>query len=95
MKESQLQSKVLKYIREKHKDIFVWKASDRFIAGIPDIICIYNGKVLGIELKVGYNKPTAIQLATHQKMEDVGAVVVVAYSLDAVQTAIEKFKLFA
>ena len=30
-------------------------------SGIPDIICCYFGKFIGIECKAGKNKPTALQ----------------------------------
>lgn len=39
-------------------------------AGIPDFVCCFDGKFLGIECKAGDNMPTALQerelLAIHQ-----------------------------
>lgn len=90
--ESNLQRKVLNYLRKTYPDMFIWKASDRFIAGIPDIMCIYKGRALGIELKVGYNKPTALQAETHKQMRNAGATVVVAWDLDTVKQSVAEFR---
>ena len=32
-------------------------------SGVPDIVCCFNGRFLGIECKAGTNKPTALQEA--------------------------------
>ena len=58
MRESQLQTKLLKELK-KHG--WFYKASDRYRAGIPDIIGCYQGSFFGIECKAGKNKPTALQ----------------------------------
>ena len=58
MRESQLQTNLLK---ELHKVGWFYKASDRFRAGIPDIIGCYKGRFVGLELKVEPNKPTPLQ----------------------------------
>ena len=58
MLESQFQTKLLKELR---KYGWFYKASDRYRAGIPDIIGCCNGMFIAIELKVEPNKPTPLQ----------------------------------
>lgn len=42
--------------------------------GTPDIIACCEGRMVVIEAKLEYNKPTAIQLAELQKWRDAGAL---------------------
>lgn len=58
MRESQLQTRLLKELK-KHG--WFYKASDRYRAGIPDVIGCYKGRFAAIELKVAPNKPTPLQ----------------------------------
>jgi len=58
MLEKQLQSKILKALRPYG---WFYKASDRFRAGVPDIIGCYTGRFIAIELKIEPNKPTPLQ----------------------------------
>lgn len=92
MTESQMQAKVMQWIRKRFafEHGFVYKASDRFIAGIPDIVGCYEGQMFGIELKVGRNKPTELQAITINNMRHAGAKVEVCYSLEEVQNFIEE-----
>lgn len=93
MKESQLQTKVLTYIRKAlipHEDLFCWKASDKFIAGIPDIVGFYKGSPFAIELKIPGNKTTAIQDVTIMRMRRAGVPVAVCYSVEEVKEFIDR-----
>jgi hypothetical protein len=58
MLESQLQSKLLKELR-KHG--WFYKASDRYRAGVPDIIGCCRGRFVALELKIEPNRPTPLQ----------------------------------
>jgi hypothetical protein len=61
MNESQATSRILKKLKEHGH---FWKCSDRFVAGVPDIVGLYKGRFAGIEMKVDYNHPSAIQIHT-------------------------------
>lgn len=37
------------------------KISDRYVAGIPDLVGCCNGRFCSIEMKIGDNTPTALQ----------------------------------
>jgi hypothetical protein len=78
MKESQAQSKILNCLR---KYGWFYKASDRFRAGIPDIIGCYKGHFIAVEMKVDYNKPSKLQEYEMTAIADAkGSVYVVTYS---------------
>ncbi len=61
MTESQATSKLIKQLNDYG---FFWKASDRFRAGIPDIIGVCMGRFMAIEMKIDYNSPTPLQVHT-------------------------------
>ena len=52
------------FLRELKKHGHFWKSSDRYVAGVPDIVGCYNGCFIGIEMKVDYGKPSALQVHT-------------------------------
>ena len=58
-----------------------WKSSDRFRAGVPDVVGCVHGRFLGIEAKIDYNKPSAIQTYTLlQIIKHGGYACVITYS---------------
>lgn len=60
-------------------------------AGTPDILaCWPGGLMMGIECKMPGNKPTPLQAATLEAMQETGALTVVAYSVDDVEKAINE-----
>jgi len=78
MTESQAQVKLIKQLSEYG---FFWKASDRFRAGIPDVIGVVSSRFMAIELKIDYNFPTPLQVHTLLKIvEHNGYAAVVTYS---------------
>jgi len=58
MKESQVVTTLLKLLKQHG---FFWKASDKFHAGIPDIIGCVQGRFVAIEVKIDNNQPTPLQ----------------------------------
>jgi len=76
--ESQATSKLIKKLNEQG---YFWKASDKFRAGIPDIIGVHNGRFYSIEMKIDYNTPTPLQVYTMlQVVKNGGYAGVVTYS---------------
>ena len=43
-------------------------------SGVPDIVACFHGRFIGIECKVGSNKPTALQLKNLADIETAGGV---------------------
>jgi len=78
MTESQATTKLIKQLSEYG---FFWKASDRFRAGIPDVIGVLNRRFMAIEMKIDYNSPTPLQVHTLlQIVKNGGYGAVVTYS---------------
>jgi len=70
---------------------FAWKAHAGGIyatGGIPDVLCVYKGKLFAFEVKRPGRKPTALQEATISKLCAAGAVAKVVTSLDDVKQVI-------
>ena len=78
MTESQATTSLLRRLKDHG---YFWKASDRFKAGIPDIIGCYLGRFIAIEVKVDYNKPTPLQVnVMNEIVKNTGYAAVVTYS---------------
>lgn len=79
MRESEFQKKVLKLIRDRGGYAEnIWGGGFQS-AGIPDVLACYKGKFIGLELKVGKNKPSAIQLAKVKMINDAGGIALVVW----------------
>lgn len=59
-------------------------------AGIPDVIGCYKGRFIGIEAKVGNNKPSEIQKAKIKLINEAGGYAIVAWTLDEVKELLDK-----
>jgi hypothetical protein len=46
-------------------------------AGTPDILACLNGRFIGIEVKVGKNKPTALQIHALTQLDKAGGLALV------------------
>jgi Holliday junction resolvase len=46
-------------------------------SGIPDIVCCYKGKFIGIECKTHGKKPTALQQSNLQEIVNNGGIAIV------------------
>ena len=59
--------------------------------GVPDIICCYKGKFIGIECKAGNNKPTALQERELKLIQEAGgySLVINEKNIDDVQKLLE------
>lgn len=64
MLESSIQAKIIKYLNGI-PGVFCYKASDKFIAGIPDIICCIFGRFVAFEVK----RPGSMASNTHRKLQ--------------------------
>jgi len=61
MTETQMVTALLRKIKQH---AYAYKASDKFVAGIPDVIGCHNGRFFGVEAKVDYNTASSIQIYT-------------------------------
>lgn len=84
--ESNITKSILKYLRGLD-GCFAWKEHGGMYgtAGIPDVICCYQGRFLAFEVKRPGNKPTAIQQVTIDKMRQAGGKVYIVNSVKDVR----------
>jgi len=60
--ESRFIQKIHRQLKKLEPAVFIWKTSERFSKGIPDVIYIGpSGIILWVEYKVFPNTPTALQ----------------------------------
>jgi hypothetical protein len=52
------------------------------VAGIPDVVCIFEGRVFALELKTERGRITEVQQVTHDRMRAAGAIVAAAHGVD-------------
>ena len=64
--ETKIQRQIQDYLRNLGAYEFKVHGEIFMRAGIPDIICCYKGRFIGIEVKDEGNKPSELQLAHRQ-----------------------------
>lgn len=74
MLESVLQRKIQKYLKDNLPNAVVWKnhGNQYSVIGLPDIMCVYEGKIICIEVKMPGNTPTKLQEITLKKLKEAG-----------------------
>ena len=95
MLESALQRKIQKYLKDNLPNAVVWKnhGNQYSVIGLPDIMCVYEEKIICIEAKVPGNVPTKLQEVTLKKLKESGAITGVAYSIKDVEKILEANKM--
>ena len=58
--------------------------------GIPDLLCVVNGRAVGLEVKVEPNKATQVQEYEHKLIRRAGGVAEVVYSVDEALAVIKQ-----
>jgi hypothetical protein len=61
MREAHFQSKLLRALRQRMPEAVIWKLSDRWTCGVPDVMVSLRGVVTWFELKTQSNDVTRIQ----------------------------------
>jgi len=84
VKESAIQSKILKALREHGGWWVKYHPGPRYgQPGVPDIIGCYYGRFVGLEVKRPGQKPTKLQEVTHEEIRKQGkGIVAVVHSVD-------------
>jgi hypothetical protein len=63
------------------------------VAGVPDLLLIYSGKICGLELKAAKGRLSPAQIRTQQLMREAGAIVASANGIDEALTWLETWGL--
>lgn len=89
MREKDIEAHLRKEIKKIGGRAYKWESPGN--AGVPDrIIFLPDGQVHLVELKAPGKKPTALQLAQHRKLSQLGQNVYVLDSKEAVNEFIQE-----
>lgn len=93
MRESDLIRKISEYLKTV-PNLYFWKEHGGMYgtAGIPDLIVCYKGRFIGLECKVGKNKPTVLQAVTIKKIINAGGYATVVRTVEEVREFIRVFE---
>lgn len=91
--ETKLQKSIQEYLKSLGAYCFKVHGSVCMRAGIPDIIACHCGHFIGIEVKDGNNKPSALQEAHIHQIRKAGGIGFVAYSIEDVKEELKKWNL--
>ena len=95
MLERDVVAAIRKYLASLGSDIFFWKehGGPYGTSGIPDIICCYKGRFLGLEAKLPGGKLTALQCRALDKINAAGGIGRRVESVDDVKAVIAQADL--
>jgi Holliday junction resolvase len=88
--EGKIQAAIIKYLKENKIWHFRYNASVTY--GMPDIIAIYNGYFVGIEVKTTTGRSTELQQRMKDSIEKAGGYHVFATSVDDVYALIRRIE---
>lgn len=92
VKEKSITNNILKYLKTLDS-CFAWKEHGGMYgtSGIPDIICCYKGRFIGIEVKRPGGKLSRLQEAALRKIQAAGGMATVAFSVEDAKSFINSF----
>ena len=95
MLERDVVTAIRKYLASLGGDIFFWKehGGPYGTSGIPDIICCYKGRFLGLEAKLPGGKLTELQKRTLDRINAAGGIARRVESVDDVKAVIAQADL--
>ena len=87
MPERDVVAAVKKYLASLGSDVFFWKehGGPYGTSGVPDIICCYKGRFLGLEVKLPSGRLTELQKRTIEKINRAGGIACRVENVDDVQ----------
>ena len=95
MLERDLVTAIRKYLATLGSDVFFWKEHGSVYGtnGVPDIICCYKGRFLGLECKLPGGRLTKRQKRAIEKINRAGGVACRVESVEDVKRVIERVDL--
>ena len=90
MLERDIVAAINRYLATLGEDVFFWKEHGGALgtSGIPDIICCYKGRFLGLEAKLPGGRLTALQKQELEKINRAGGIARRVESVDDVKAVI-------
>lgn len=77
--EKNFENKVKKYLEEQECWFVKFHANSYTKKGVPDILCCFKGKFIGIEIKASNGRPSVLQLRNLKGIEDAGGWGILLY----------------
>ncbi len=87
--ETRLKENIKKAVKMKYPNAFMWKVSDRYTNGIPDLLIINNGVHTFIELKAGKNNTSRIQRFQIRRIKGAGGSAYVCRTVSEVMNVLK------
>jgi len=88
MQEKALQSKIIRWLKDRGAFVVKQHGGVYTEVGIPDLVCCYKGRFIAFELKVKNNTTTKIQDFKIDRIRKAGGIAEVIRSLDEVKKVI-------
>lgn len=88
MLESKIQKDIMSYLKRNRVLYFRFQAQSN-LNGLPDIICLYKGFFLGLELKKEDGKPTLLQEKKIKAINDNGGIGLIIRSVEEVKNLLD------
>lgn len=84
--ESRVVRKIREYIHARGGFTFKVHGSPFMMAGLPDVVCCYKGKFIGLEVKMPGNLATPQQKNVGEKIKNAKGHWLVVYGVESVET---------
>src|SRR3990167_5922208 len=88
MSETTFKCAAVKAIKKDLPGAWVYHPSDRWNSGVPDLLVLWNGVFAAIELKVGRNTATRLQMVVLERIRAAGGFTAVCYDLGQVRAVL-------
>ena len=88
--EKDIVAAIKRYLSTLGDDVFFWKehGGPYGVSGVPDIICCYRGRFLGLEAKLPGGRLTALQKRALERINRAGGIARRVESVDDVKAII-------
>ena len=95
MLEREIVTAIKKYLASLGSDVFFWKEHGSVYGtnGVPDIICCYKGRFLGLECKLPGGRLTELQKRAIEQINRAGGVACRVESVEDAKRVIERVDL--
>ena len=92
MLERDVVAAIKQYLASLGSDVFFWKehGGPYGTSGVPDIICCYKGRFLGLEVKLPTGRLTELQKRAIRKINQAGGIACRVESVEDVKRVIEQ-----
>lgn len=90
MLEKDIVAAIRRYLGTLGEDVFFWKehGGPYGVSGVPDIICCYKGRFLGLEAKLPGSRLTPLQRRALEKINRAGGIARRVESVEDVKAVI-------